>query len=169
MQNATINYCFEKLECVNEPSSTLDTFLLCIMNFSSSTPISGMFLSLKKRKKKVLELTVLVNRQLSVLATCKPGCAINRKDKKVKQEELCWSQVWAELRKAGICLLFTSMLQWIRPGKGRGSPGLCVYISLFCSTLCACGLVFDYVTVNVLELQPVQWVISVVFCSLVCP
>lgn len=165
MQNATMN--FEKLEC--EPSSTLDTFLLCIMN---STPFSGMFLSLKKKKKRerVLELTVLVNRQLFVLATSKPGCAINRKDKKVKQEELCWSQFWAELRKAGICLLLTSMLQWIRPGKGRASPVLCVYISLFCSILGTCGLVFGCGFIaNVLELQPVKWVISVVFCSLVCP
>lgn len=45
-----------------------------------------------KEKKKGFELTVSVNRQLSVLATSKLGCAINRKDKKVKQEELCWSQ-----------------------------------------------------------------------------
>lgn len=90
MQNATMNYCFEKLECENESSSTLDAFLLCIMNFSSSTPCSEMFLSFLK--KEVLELTVLVNRQLFVLATSKPGCAINRKDKKVKQEEQCWSQ-----------------------------------------------------------------------------
>lgn len=154
MQNANVNYCFEKQECVNEPSSTLDTSLLCIMNFSSSTPCSWMFLL---RKKKGFELTVSVNRQLSVLATSKPGCAINRKDKKVKQEELCWSQFWAELRKAQICLLFTSMLQQIRRGKGRRSPVLFISMTVFCSIWGTCGLVFDCrVFVNILELQPVK-------------
>lgn len=42
--------------------------------------------------KQAFQLTVSVNRQLFVLTTSQLGCAINRKDKKVKQEELCWSQ-----------------------------------------------------------------------------
>lgn len=100
------------------------------------------------KKKKVLELTVSVNRQLFVLATSKPGCAINRKDKKVKQEELCWTQFWVELRKAQICLLFTSMLQQIRLGKGKRTPVLYICVSVFCCVLGTCGIV------SVLELQP---------------
>lgn len=138
---------------MNEPSSTFDTFLLCIMNFSSSTPCSWMLVF---PLKKAFQLTVSVNRQLFVHTTSRSGCAINRKDKKVKQEELCWSQFWAERRKAQICLLFTGMLQQIRRGKGRKSV-LCVCTSASHHHLGTCGLAFDSrFIISVLELQPVK-------------
>lgn len=134
-------------------SSTFDTFLLCIINFSSSTPCLWMlFFPLKK----AFQLTVSVNRQLIVHTTSRPGCAINRKDKKVKQEELCWSQFWPERSTAQICLLFTGMLQQILRGKGRKSV-LCVCTSASHHYFGTCGLASDSrFIVSMLELQPVK-------------
>lgn len=90
-------------------------------DFSSSIPCSWKFFLLLSSPppKQAFQLTVSVNRQLFVLTTSQLGCAINRKDKKVKQEELCWSQCWAELMKARSCLLFMGILEQIGHGKGK--------------------------------------------------
>jgi len=78
---------------VNEPSSTFYIFLLCIVTLVAQFHAHESFFLVvgSPPPKQAFQLTVSVNRQLFVLTTSQLGCAINRKDKKVKQEELCWS------------------------------------------------------------------------------
>lgn len=115
-------------------------------------PALESFLLLSFPPKQVFQLTVPVNRQLFVLTTSQLGCAINRKDKKVKQEELCWSQRCTELRNAQSCLLFTGKLDVEKVGEL-----LCSVYTYVLLLYRYCGLVFDRrFTITVSEFQPLE-------------